>query len=116
MSLLCTYLFSAMVHYIALYQLNRDKSEEEFEDMIRSSRVRLHQVREAYQLRCGRNIDTVTDHGFFVSADFESLAKLAMFRDDPNYQRFQEEVVRKHFVDTRELIFETDPGKNPKYS
>ena len=31
---------------------------------------------------------------FFISAEFESRDKLAMFEDDPNYARFEEEGVK----------------------
>jgi len=105
-----------MVHYIALFRVGKDNGEEELEEMIRISRTCFHRVNEAHNFRSGRSIESKEEFGFFISADFESRDKLAMFRDDPNYQRFETEVVKLHTTSRRELLFETEPGKDPKYS
>ena len=105
-----------MVHYIALYRLEKKKSEETIEEMIRTSRSCFHRVNEAHNFRSGRNIEANSDFGFFISADFESRDKLEMFREDPNFERFEREVVEPHTVEKKELLFETEPGKDPKYS
>ncbi|HQW27822.1 MAG TPA: Dabb family protein [Verrucomicrobiales bacterium] len=105
-----------MVHYIALYRIARDKSEDEIEEMIRVSRTCFHRVNEAHNFRSGRSIDPANEFGFFISADFESRDKLAMFREDPNYLRFEAEIVKPHTVGRSEYLYETEPGKDPKYS
>lgn len=105
-----------MVHYIALFRVGKAKQEEELEEMIRISRTCFHRVNEAHNFRSGRSIESKEEFGFFISADFESRDKLTMFRDDPNYQRFETEVIKPHTTSCRELLFETEPGKNPKYS
>lgn len=105
-----------MVHFIALFRVGKDTDEDDIEKMIRLSRTCFHRVNEAHNFRSGRSIDPRDEFGFFISADFESRDKLAMFRDDPNYQRFETEVVKAHTTSVRELLFETEPGKNPKYS
>ncbi|MEX2579503.1 MAG: Dabb family protein [Verrucomicrobiales bacterium] len=105
-----------MVHYIALFRLDKDKAEEEIEEMIRLSRSCLHRVNEAHNFRSGRSIEDDEEYGFFISADFENRSKLAMFREDPNYLRFKSDVVDAHTRAQRELLYETEPGKNPKYS
>lgn len=84
--------------------------------MIRVSRSCFHRVNEAHNFRSGRSIDGATPFGFFISADFESREKLAMFRDDPNYQRFETEIVSVHTLGREEYLYETEPGKDPKYS
>lgn len=108
--------FRLMVHYIALYRLERNKSEEDIEEMIRISRSCFHRVNEAHNFRSGRSIEGSNEFGFFISADFESQDKLGMFREDPNFHRFESEVVEAHTIEKRELLYETEPGKNPKYS
>lgn len=105
-----------MVHYIALFRVGKDKDDDELEEMIRISRTCFHRVNEAHNFRSGRSIDPKDEFGFFISADFESLDKLAMFREDPNYLRFETEVIKPRTTSTRELLFETEPGKDPKYS
>lgn len=105
-----------MVHYIALFRLVKGTSEEEIEEMIRVSRTCFHRVNEAHNFRSGRSLDKKDEFGFFLSADFESREKLTMFRDDPNYRRFETEVVKPHTTDQVEHVFETEPGRNPKYS
>jgi len=105
-----------MVHYLVLYRLAKGTSEEEIEAMIRLSRTCFHRVNEARSFRSGRNLSKDEEYGFFIAADFESREKLRMFREDPAYRRFQDEAVEPHTVEQRELLFETDPGKDPKYS
>ncbi len=84
--------------------------------MIRISRTCFHRVNEAHNFRSGRSIDPKNEFGFFISADFESRDKVSMFQDDPNYMRFETEVVKAHTVEQRDLMYETEPGKDPKYS
>lgn len=105
-----------MVHYIVLYRIAKHTSEEELEEMIRLSRTCFHQVNEAHNFRSGRSIDPTNEYGFFISADFQSRSKLAMFREDPNYHRFEAEFVDAKTLGSTEYLYETEPGKNPKYS
>lgn len=107
---------SLMVHYIALYRIVKHTTEEELEDMIRVSRTCFHRVNEAHNFRSGRNIDPENEFGFFISADFESRDKLAMFREDPNFKRFESEIVKVRTSSCKEFLYETEPGKDPKYS
>jgi hypothetical protein len=105
-----------MVHYIALYRISEDKSEDDLEEMIRASRSCFHRVNEAHNFRSGRSIESSNPYRFFISADFESRDKLAMFREDPSYLRFETDVVRAHTLGREEFLYETEPGKDPKYS
>lgn len=109
-------IFVIMVHYIALYRIGKDKSDDELEGMIRVSRSCFHRVNEAHNFRSGRSIDSANPYGFFISADFESRDKLAMFREDPSYLRFETDVVRAHTLGREEFLYETEPGKDPTYS
>jgi len=106
-----------MVHYIALYKLNGIANNNEvIEEMIRRSRTFLHRLNEAHNLRTGRNIREENEYKFFLSADFESLDKLKMFQGDPHYRRFESEVIRENTCECRELVYETEPGRDPRYS
>jgi len=105
-----------MVHYIALFRVGKKATEEDIEGMIRLSRTCFHRVNEAHNFRSGRSIEPDNEYGFFISADFENRDKLTMFREDPNTLRFESEVVEAHGLKRRELLYETEPGKDPKYS
>lgn len=106
-----------MVHYIALYKLNGIANNDEvIEEMIRLSRACLHRINEAHNFRSGRSIRDENEFSFFISADFESLAKLKMFHADPQYLRFESEVISQNTCECRELLYETEPGKDTKYS
>ena len=52
----------------------------------------------------------------FVAIDVESTDKLRMCLDDPVYIKFKEEVIRPFTTQCLELRYETDPGKDLKYS
>jgi Stress responsive A/B Barrel Domain len=105
-----------MVHYIALFRVGKGATDEDLEEMIRASRTCFHRVNEAHNFRSGRSIDAKSEFAFFLSADFESRDKLAMFREDPHFLRFENEVLKHHTTSRVEHLFETEPGKDPKYS
>jgi hypothetical protein len=105
-----------MVHHVALYKLRPDATPEIVEEMIRKTRSLLLKIPEVLSVRSGKKIDPSAEWPVFVSLDFESRHKQAMFRDDPVYLKFLEEVVRAHTTDSLLLDYETDPGRNVKYS
>ncbi len=105
-----------MVHYIALFRFGKRRKEEEIEQMIRTSLSCFRLLNEAHNFRAGRSIDKKEEFGFFISADFDNRRKLDMFRDSPQFRRFEEEVEAPFTSERRELVYETEPGKDPKYS
>ena len=105
-----------MVHYIALYKLKPDTSDEVIERMIRDSRSSIHRIGAAHNFRSGRNIKADSQFAFFLSADFESLEKLEMFQDDPAYIKFHSRVINTNTTECQEMFFETEPGKNVEFS
>ena len=105
-----------MVHHVALYKLLPDVSQETLEEMVRRTKSLLLKIPEALTVRSGKRIDPRCEFPFFVAIDFESRAKQAMFRDDPVYYKFLEEVVRPHTAGELLLDFEGEPGKNVRYS
>ena len=105
-----------MVHHVALYKLRPDVTPEIVEEMIRKTRSLLLKIPEVLSVRSGKKIDPHSEWPFFISLDFESLHKQTMFRDDPIYLKFLEEIVRAHTTETLLLDYETDPGRDVKYS
>jgi Stress responsive A/B Barrel Domain len=105
-----------MVHHVALYKLRPEVTPEIVEEMIRRTRSLLLKIPEVLSVRSGKKIDASADWPFFVSLDFESRQKQNMFRDDPVYLKFLEEVVRANTTESLLLDYETDPGRNVKYS
>jgi len=105
-----------MVHYIALFRVGKALSDEDLEEMIRASRTCFHRIHEAHNFRSGRNLEGKNEFAFFLSADFECRDKYLMFREDPNFVRFENEVLKPRTTSRVEHLFETDPGKDPKYS
>ena len=105
-----------MVHYIALYKLAKGTEESVVDDLMRQSRSFLFRIQEAHNPKSGKRIDARMDYPFFVSIDFESMDKLTMFRDDPVWIKFQHDHIKPVTWDFVEMVYETEPGKNLKYS
>lgn len=105
-----------MVHYIALYKLHPDITDDQLETMIRSSRSQLLKIPEVLNLCSGKRIEEDSEWPFFIAIDFESLDKMVHYLVHPTYIRFKNEVLRPWTTQRLELRYETDPGKNTKYS
>jgi hypothetical protein len=105
-----------MVHHVALYKLQPDVAPETLDDMMRRTRSLLLKIPEVLAVRCGKRIDPESEFPFFVALDFDSLAKQAMFRDDPVYLKFLLDVVEPHTTECMAFDYEMEPGKNVKYS
>lgn len=105
-----------MIHYIALYTLKEGVTPENIEEMIRKSRSRLLKISEAHNVRSGQTIQKEAEYPFFISADFENLDKLSIFREDPQYLKFEHEILKPYAVDRKEYLYETEPGRDIRYS
>lgn len=105
-----------MIHHCVLCKLDPGTSEADLEAMIRAARSRLLRIGEALVVRSGRAVDAGEEFGFFFAVEAESLDKLAALRDDPIYLKFVVEVIEPHTWGRRELTYETEPGRDPKYS
>jgi hypothetical protein len=105
-----------MVHHVSLYKLKPEVSAENVEEMIRRTRSLLLRIPEALSVRSGKRIEPDAPYPFFYSVDFESRAKQRMFRDDPVFLKFMEEIVRPYTSDVVSMDYEMDPGKDVKYS
>ena len=105
-----------MVHHVALYKLQPDVPPDTLDDMIRRTRSLLLKIPEVLAVRTGKRIEPDCEWPFFVALDFESLAKQAMFRDDPVYLKFLLEVIEPYTSDAMLMDYEMEPGRNVKYS
>lgn len=105
-----------MVHHVCLFKLKPEVSAENVEEMIRRTRSLLLRIPEALNVRSGKRIEPEAPYPFFFSVDFESRAKQRMFRDDPIYLKFLEEVIRPYTTECVASDYEMDPGKDVKYS
>src|SRR5688500_17570799 len=105
-----------MVHHVALYKLQPGLPPETMDDMIRRTKSLLLKIPEVLAVRTGKRIDPDCEWPFFVALDFASLAKQAMFRDDPVYLRFLLEVIEPYTAESLLIDYEMEPGRNVKYS
>ena len=105
-----------MIHYVALFKLKPKVSEEIIDKMIRASRSQLLRVPEALNVRSGRSVDRDCEWPFFLAIDFENLERLEMFKDDPVSIKFQHDIIEPNTRETLEMVYEMEPGKDPKYS
>ena len=81
-----------------------------------NTRMQLLKIPEVRNLKCGKTIDPASEWKFFISADFESMDKLALFHEDPIYIKFVQDILQPNIKETLVLNYEMEPGKNVKYS
>ena len=101
-----------MVHHIGLYKLKPGVTPEETEEMMMKARMQLLKIDEVLSIKCGRRVDPKVPWPFFIAIDFESMDKQAIFREDPIYIKFVEEVIKPKTSECLALDYEMDPGKD----
>lgn len=105
-----------MIQYVALFKLKPKVTDQELDTMIRSSRSQLLRISEALSVRSGKRVDEDCQWPFFLAIELENLERLEMFKDDPLRIKFQQDVIEPNTIETLELIYEMEPGKDVKYS
>ena len=105
-----------MIHHIALFKLKQEVTPEKLEWMMRQTRAQLLKIGEVASLRCGKNIDPANEWGFFVALEFESMEKLALYRECGIHLKFVEEVIKPNTWDRIGVDYEMEPGKDIRYS
>jgi hypothetical protein len=105
-----------MVHHIVLFKLKPGVSTEKLEEMMMNTRMQLLKIPEVLNIKCGKNIDPESEWPFFIAVDFESMDKLALYRDDPIHVKFVEETIKPNTSARLALDYEMEPGKDVKYS
>ena len=105
-----------MVHHVVLCQLRPGVPEEQVEWIMRQTRIRLLKIAEVRAIRCGRRIEDSNAWGFFFTAEFESMEKMSAGHQDPVYKGFVKEVITPHVSRQMALNYESEPGKDIRYS
>jgi hypothetical protein len=105
-----------MISHLSLFKLKPEVTEERLENLMSSTRVLLLRVPEVLVVRTGKRIKTNDPWEWFVTMEVESMDKLAICQDDPNYIKFREEVIKPAVADSCVQAFEMDPRKDVKYS
>ena len=105
-----------MVHHTVLCKLNDELGDPQVEWIIRESRIRLLKIAEVRAIKCGKRIESDNSWGFFYSADYESMDKMALGQADPVYHKFMSEVIIPHVQEQLALTYEMEPGKDTRYS
>jgi hypothetical protein len=108
--------FTLMVHHIVLYKLKPEVTPARVEAMMMNTRMQLLKIPEVLNIKCGKRIDSELPWPFFIAIDFESMDKYAIFREDPVFVKFMEEVIKPNTEDSLDLDFEMDPGKDVRFS
>lgn len=105
-----------MVHHLVLFKLKDEVTEETLEHMMMQTRMSLLKIPVVLNVKCGKRISPDCEWPFFLSCDFESMEKLAIYREDPIHIKFVEEVIKPNTTDRLAVDFEMEPGKDVKYS
>jgi hypothetical protein len=108
--------FTLMVHHLVLYKLKPEVTPARIEEMMMNARMQLLKIQEVLSIKCGKRIEEEMDWPFFIAIDFESMDKYAIFREDPIFVKFMEEVIKPNTEDSLTLDFEMDPGKDVRFS
>jgi len=105
-----------MVHHIALYKLKPEVTPARVEEMMMNARMQLLKIQEVLSIKCGKRIKNEMPWPFFIAIDFESMDKIDIFREDPIFVKFVEEVIKPNVAETLVLDFEMDPGRDVLFS
>lgn len=105
-----------MVHHLVLLKLKPDVDEEKIEWMMRETRMQLLKIPEVLAVRCGKRISENQEWPFFLSLEFESTEKLALYMAHPIHIKYREEVALPNITDHVMYDFEMEPGKDVRYS
>ena len=105
-----------MVHHIVLYKLKPTVTPADLEEMMMNTRMQLLKIPDVLSIKCGKRIDPKVPWAFFIAIDFESKIRHGIFREDPIYVKFVEEVIKPNTFESLVLDYEMDPGKDVKFS
>lgn len=105
-----------MVHHIVLFKLKPEVTPAKLEEMMMNTRINLLKIPEVLSVKCGKKIDPKNEWPFFIAVDFESMDKLAIYREEPLHLKFMEDVIKAHTSERLALDYEMEPGKDVRYS
>jgi predicted transcriptional regulator len=107
---------ASMIHHVVLYKLRFEVTPARVEAMMMNTRMQLLKIPEVLSIKCGKRVDPELPWPFFIAIDFESMDKYAIFREDPVFVKFMEEIIKPNTADSLTLDFEMDPGKDVRFS
>jgi Stress responsive A/B Barrel Domain len=107
---------ACMIHHVVLYKLRSEVTPARVEAMMMNTRMQLLKIPEVLSIKCGKRVDPELPWPFFIAIDFESMDKYAIFREDPVFVKFMEEIIKPNTADSLTLDFEMDPGKDVRFS
>ena len=105
-----------MIAYLSLYKLKPEVTEEKLEEMMARTRVKLLRVPEVLAVKTGKRVNPNDTFPWFVCLEVESMDKLAICQDDPNYIKYREEVLKPNVAEQEATAFEMEPRKDVRYS
>jgi hypothetical protein len=105
-----------MIAYLSLYKLKPEVTQEKLEEMMARTRVNLLRVPEVLAVKTGKRVNPNDSFPWFVYLEVESMDKLAICQDDPNYIKYREEVLKPNIAEQEATAFEMEPRKDVKYS
>lgn len=105
-----------MIAYLSLYTLLPEVTPEKLQQMMAATRVQLLRVPEILVVKTGQRVRADDPYGWFVYLEVESMDKLAMCLDDPNYIKFREDVLKPNIDTQQSTAFEMEPRKDLRYS
>src|SRR5437588_12073419 len=101
-----------MIHHVVLYKLKPEVTPARVEEMMMNTRMQLLKIPEVLNIKCGKRVDPELQWPFFMAIDFESMDKFAIFREDPIFVQFMEEVIKPNTADSLKIDFEIEPCKD----
>ena len=105
-----------MIAYLSLYKIKPEVTPDDFEDMMSKARMQLLKVTEILTVRTGKRVNPDDDWPWFIYLEVESMDKLGIAQDDPNYIKFREDVIKPNISEQQSTAFEMEPRKDVKYS
>ncbi|MEA3189348.1 MAG: hypothetical protein QOD99_3178 [Chthoniobacter sp.] len=105
-----------MVHHIVLFKLKPEVTPAKLEEMMMNTRINLLKIPEVLSVKCGKKIDPKNEWPFFIAVDFESMDKVAIYRDEPLHLKYLEDVIKPYTSEKLSLDYEMEPGKDVRYS
>jgi len=104
-----------MLNLLIFCDLGSKPESKKLNELVRGSRSLLLKVPEVLSVSSGRNLDSKSQWQFNVSIHFENRQSMATAQSDPNYLKFEQEILAP-WKATFQETFETDPSKPLKYS
>ncbi|CAN5740751.1 hypothetical protein BH09VER1_BH09VER1_10680 [soil metagenome] len=105
-----------MISHLVLFKLKPDVDDEKIEWMMRETRIQLLKIPEVLSVRCGKRVEDAMDWPFFLCVEIENREKLELYASDPHHVKFVEKVIKPNITERLALDYETEPGKDVRYS